>query len=106
MEERVYRVVNERLETTTRRLSTSSQTSFLKERQRVIESTSSLMGGNTGNMKKMESALNEWLQKVEEQVNQFDNEKASLFDLQQLDAKLQNEVRDRQYATDQILQIA
>lgn len=41
------------------------------------------MGGNTGNnMKKMENALNEWLQKVEEQVNQFDTEKANIFDLQ------------------------
>jgi len=36
----------------------------------VIESTSSLLGGGTSgsnpNMKKMEAALNEWLEKVEE----------------------------------------
>jgi hypothetical protein len=32
-------------------------------------------------MKKMEAALNEWLEKVEEQVNRFDLDKASVFDL-------------------------
>jgi hypothetical protein len=36
-------------------------------------------------MKKMEAALNEWLEKVEEQVNHIEdkvNEKPSMFDLQ------------------------
>ena len=54
----------------------------------------------------MESALNDWLERVEEQVNNFETEKASAFDLQQLEMKLQTEVRDRQNSTDQILQIA
>ena len=78
MEERIYRVMNERLEANHRRLSSqqSSQQSLL--RQRVVES----MGGGNNNAKKMEQALNEWLQRVEEQINEFDNEKASLFDLQ------------------------
>jgi hypothetical protein len=60
-------------------------------------------------MKKMESALNDWLEKVEEQVNSIEDklqDKATIFDIQQLDLKLQTEVRDRQYATDQIVQIA
>lgn len=75
MEDRVYRVMNDKLETTfNKRLQQQmSQQSFLKERQKVIESTSSLLGGNSSNsnpnMKKMEAALNDWLEKVEEQVN-------------------------------------
>lgn len=62
--------------------------------------------GAGANAKKMEQALNEWLQRVEEQVNSFDTEKASLFDLQQLELKLSNEVRERSRATDQVVQIA
>ena len=42
-------------------------------------------------MKKMESALNEWLERVEKQVNIIEDkiqEKASTFDLQQFELKL------------------
>ena len=51
--------------------------------------------GVSGNAKKMEQALNEWLQRVEEQINEFDSDKASIFDLQQLELKLSNESKER-----------
>lgn len=77
MEERLYRNMNEKVEAVRslnqRRHSLQSQQSLAKERQKVIESTSSLLGGASlggqPNMKKLEGALNEWLERVEEQVN-------------------------------------
>jgi hypothetical protein len=60
----------------------SSHNSLSRERQRVVESTSSM---EKGGMKKMESALNDWLEKVEEQVNMIEdkvNEKADCSDIQ------------------------
>lgn len=76
----------------------SNRSSLIKERQKVIEAT-----GSNINTKKMEAALNDWLEQVEEQVNLIQDklsEKASIFDLQQIDYKVDNEVKDRQYATD------
>lgn len=79
MEERLYRNTNEKIESVQqhlnqRRLSQQSLQSLAKERQKVIESTSSLLGGGSlgggqPNMKRLEGALNEWLERVEEQVN-------------------------------------
>lgn len=76
MEERLYRNMDEKVEAAhqlnQRRHSLHSQQSLAKERQRVIESTSSLLGGGSlaggqlPNMKKLEGALNEWLERVEE----------------------------------------
>lgn len=86
------------------RLPQSNRSSLSKERQKVIEATQ-----HNINTKKMEAALNDWLEQVEEQVNVMQDklaEKASIFDLQQIDYKLSNEIKDRQHATDQIVQIA
>ena len=76
MEERVYSVLNDKIDNCNRRLSDglfknqnstiSHQLSLSKERQRVVESTSSLLSAGNPNMKKMESALNDWLERVEE----------------------------------------
>ena len=97
MEERVYKVLNEKIDQQTRRFSDNfykqnssiHQLSLSKERQKVVESTSSLLsGGANQNMKKMEQALNDWLERVEDQVNNFEQEKASAFDLHQLELKI------------------
>lgn len=79
MEERIYRSFNDRFEAERqnvqnieKKLSDFKQgsinqtsASLLKERQKVIEATS----GSNINAKKMESALNDWLEQVENQVN-------------------------------------
>lgn len=64
------------------------------------------MSSNPTHSKKMEAALNDWLERVEEQVNIMDDklqEKATVYDLQQFEYKLQSEARDRKNATDQIV---
>lgn len=53
----------------------------------IEASSSSILGSNSSNAhnaKKMEAALNEWLEKVEEQLNMIDDkvqEKASIYDI-------------------------
>lgn len=57
----------------------------------------------------MEHALNEWLERVEEQVNTLQdqiNEKSNFTDLQQLELKIQMEVRERAFQDEQIVQLA
>jgi len=57
----------------------------------------------------MESALNQWLEKVEDQINQIDdrvNQKASFYEVKDLEKKMQEESDERQQTTEQILQIA
>lgn len=78
------------------KLQPSSQQSFIKERQRILEA--SQMSNGSLSTKKMENALNDWLEKVEEQVNMLDEriqEKVSIYDIQQIDLKLQQEIKDR-----------
>ena len=51
----------------------------------------------------METALNSWLEQVEDQINQIlekISDKASLYDLQSLDFRLQNEIKERQESDD------
>lgn len=66
---------------------------LLKERSKIAEA--STQGFNP---KKMESALNEWLEKVEEQVNSIDekvNEKVNKSVIDKLEHHIKQEVRDR-----------
>lgn len=109
LEDRVYRVLNDKvdqeaialdnkMETNFNNLSKklremksparSSHNSLQRERQKVVDSTST---ADKGGMKKIESALNDWLEKVEEQVNLIEDkvaEKASSHDIQQLEMKI------------------
>ena len=62
-----------------------------KERQKVVEIANSETSSQLAT-KRIENALNEWLEKVEEQVNSLDekiDERAGLFELKQLEQKLE-----------------
>ena len=71
----------------------------------MVEQLSS--GG--ANINKVEQALNEWLEKVEEQVNTVQDTlslKADMADLGQLEKKLQLEARERAFNDEQAVKVA
>lgn len=74
-----------------------------RERQRISDQLAS------GNFKKIEQALNDWLEKLEEHVSIMQDQitaKASNSELQQLDLKLKTEIRERAFQDEQVLQLA
>ena len=55
------------------------------------------------NNKKLEQALNQWMERVEEQVQAIDetlNDKASMYELQSIENKLQLEIRERGFQSE------
>ncbi|TNV83667.1 hypothetical protein FGO68_gene9216 [Halteria grandinella] len=84
-------------------ISQSNQSnSIQKERQRAVEL---LARQDSGNIKKVEAALNDWLEKVEEQVNALQdqiNERPTQMELGQVEMRLQMELGEKMASVESI----
>lgn len=81
-------------------------TSASQSRSNVIHSTQIIEDGRI-NPAKMEAALNDWLSKVEEQVNQIEdkvNDRAALIDLKSLERRVMDQTEEREVRFGQLEQ--